>query len=131
MKSEDNVFAEEINKTDLSSNDDKKIQSNDSIETYAYRTSKDIVSEKEDIRCNNIIKQYKKIINFDNFTNENKTEHNPKWSYIPDHPYRILIIGGSRSRKTNALLNLINNQLNIDKIYLYAKDSCEAISIFD
>ena len=33
------------------------------------------------------------MINFDNCTNENKTEHNPKWPYIPDHPYRILIVG--------------------------------------
>ena len=62
------------------------------------------------------------MINFDNFTNENKIEHNLKWRYIPDHPYRILIVGGSGSGKTNALLNLINNQLDIDKIYLYAKD---------
>ena len=41
--------------------------------------------------------------------------------YIPDHPYRILIIGGSGSRKTNALLNLTNSQPDIDEIYLYAK----------
>ena len=34
------------------------------------------------------------MINFDDYTNENKTEHNPKWPYIPDHPQRILIIGG-------------------------------------
>ena len=40
----------------------------------------------------------------------------------PYHPYRILIIGSSRSGKTNALLNLINEQYNIDRIYLYAKD---------
>ena len=65
------------------------------------------------------------MINFDNYTNENKTEHNSKWSYIPDHPYRILIIGGSASGKTNALLNLIHNQPDIDKIYLYAKDPYE------
>ena len=45
------------------------------------------------------------MINFDDCTSENKTEHNPKWPYIPDHPYRILIIGGSGSGKTNALLN--------------------------
>ena len=45
--------------------------------------------------------------------------------YISDHPYRILIIGGSGSGKTNALLNLINNQLDIDKIYLYTKDPYE------
>ena len=39
------------------------------------------------------------MIHFDNYTNENKTEHNLKWPYIPDHSYRILIIGGSRSGK--------------------------------
>ena len=66
------------------------------------------------------------MINFDECTNENKTEHNSKWPYIPDHPYRILIVGGSGSGKTNALLNLINNQPDIDKIYLYAKDPYEA-----
>ena len=66
------------------------------------------------------------MINFDEYTNENRTEHNPKWSYIPDHPFRILIIGGSGSGKTNALLNLIENQRDIYKIYLYAKDPYEA-----
>ena len=66
------------------------------------------------------------MINFDNYTNENKTEHNLKWQYIPDHPYRILNVGGSGSRKTNALSNLTNNQPDIDKIYLYAKDPYEA-----
>ena len=66
------------------------------------------------------------MINFDKYTNENKIEHNSKWSYIPDHPYRRLIVGGSGSGKTNALLNLINNQPDIDKIYLYAKDLYEA-----
>ena len=50
------------------------------------------------------------MINFDDHTNEYKIEHNSKWPYIPDHPYRILIVGGSGSGKTNALLNLINNQ---------------------
>ena len=45
-----------------------------------------------------------------------------KWPYIPDHPYRTSIIGGSGSRKTNILLNLINEQKDIDKIYLYGKD---------
>ena len=66
-----------------------------------------------------------KMINFDNCTNESKIEHNSKWPYIPDHPYRILIIGGSGSGKTNALLNLIKNQLDIDNIYLHAKDTYE------
>ena len=47
------------------------------------------------------------MINFDEYTNENKKEHNHNWPYIPDHPYRILIIGGSGTGKTNALLNLI------------------------
>ena len=65
------------------------------------------------------------MINFDEYTNENKINHNPNWPYIPDHPYRILIIGGSGSGKTNTLLNLINNQPDIDKIYLYAKDPYE------
>ena len=65
------------------------------------------------------------MINCDHYTNENIIEHNSKWPYIPDHPYRILIIGGSGSGKTNALLNLINNQPDIDKIYLYAKDPYE------
>ena len=65
------------------------------------------------------------MINFDDYTNENKINHNPNWPYIPDHPYRILIIGGSGSGKTNLLLNLIENQPDIDKIYLYAKDPYE------
>ena len=52
-------------------------------------------------------------------------QHNSRSPNIPDHPYRILIIGGSRSGKTNALFNLIDNQLYIDKIYLYAKDPYE------
>ena len=49
------------------------------------------------------------MINFDDYANENKTQHNSKWPYIPDHPYRILIIGCSGFGKTNALLNLINH----------------------
>ena len=65
------------------------------------------------------------MINFDDYTNEYIIEHNSKWPCIPDHPYRILIIGGSGSGKTNTLLNLINNQPVIDKIYLYAKDPYE------
>ena len=65
------------------------------------------------------------MINFDDYATENKTQHNLKWPYILHHPYRILIIGGSGSGKTIALLNLINNQPDIDKIYLYAKDPYE------
>ena len=56
------------------------------------------------------------MINFDNYVNENKTKHYKNWPYIPDHPYRILITGGSESGKTNLLLNLIENQPDIDKI---------------
>ena len=62
------------------------------------------------------------MINLDSITNENNKKHNEKWPYIPDHPYRILIIGGSGSGKTNTLLHLINEQNDIDKIYLYARD---------
>ena len=65
------------------------------------------------------------MINLDNVINENNEEHNKKWPYILDHPYRNLIIGGSGSGKTNTLLNLINEQKDIDKIYLYAKDLSE------
>ena len=65
------------------------------------------------------------MINFDDDANENRTKHNKNWPYIPDHLYRILIIGGSGSGKTNLLLNLIENQPDIDKIYLYAKDPYE------
>ena len=54
-----NVFTEEINRIALSSNHGKRMQSIDSIETYAYGTSKDLVSEKEKIKCNNIIQRYK------------------------------------------------------------------------
>ena len=66
------------------------------------------------------------MINSGEYTSENKTEHSPKWPYTPDHPFRILIIGGSGSGKTNALLNLIENRQDIDKIQLYAKDPFEA-----
>ena len=65
------------------------------------------------------------MINLDSFTNEKNKEHNEKWSYIPDHPYRILITSGSGSGKQNALLNLINKQYNVDRIHLYAKDLSE------
>ena len=73
-----------------------------------------------------IIFKHYKMIDLDSFTNKNNKERNEKWSYIPDHPYRILITGGSGSRKTNALINLINEQDDIDNIYLYAKDLSEA-----
>ena len=65
------------------------------------------------------------MFNLDVITNSNNVKHNLKWPYNLDHPYRILIIVGSGSGKTNALLNLIKERDNdelIDKIYLYAKD---------
>ena len=52
--------------------------------------------------------------------------HNPNWPQIPDHPYRVLIIGGSGCWKTNSLFNLINEEADIDKIHLYDKDPYEA-----
>ena len=62
------------------------------------------------------------MINLDSINNENKKKHNEKKPHIPDQPYRILIIGGSGSGKTNKLLNLINEQNYIDKMYLHAGD---------
>ena len=76
------------------------------------------------------------MINFHDYVNENngitfKTvqelrSYNSNWPYIIDNPYRILKIGGSASGKTNSLVNLINNQPDIDKIHLYAKDPHQA-----
>ena len=66
------------------------------------------------------------MINFDEYTNGKKIDHHLKWPDIPDHLYRVLVIGGSGSGKTNALLNSISNQSDIDKIYLFAKDPYEA-----
>ena len=59
-------------------------------------------------------------------TKEDIKEHNTNWSEISDHPYRILLLGDSESGKTNGLLNLMNYEPDIDKIYLYAKDQYEA-----
>ena len=46
-------------------NGDKRMQSIDLTEANAYGTGKDLVSEKGEIKCNNIMKQYKKMINFE------------------------------------------------------------------
>ena len=120
------VYTEEVNKIALSSDDDKRLQTFDRIKIYPYGTNTFKVCESEMLMVKDLffekLKWNIKMINFDNYVNENKTKHNKNWSYILDHPYRILIIGGSGSGKTNFLLNLIENQPNIDKIYLYAKD---------
>ena len=63
-----NVFTEAVNKICLSSNDDKRMQSIDSMEKYSCGSSKDLVSKKEEIKCSNIIDRYKKKINFDDVT---------------------------------------------------------------
>ena len=97
------------------------MQSIDSIETYAHGMSIDIIHKKEKIKYVSIIKQQKNNY-FDYVIKQDIKEHNPKWPEIPDHPYRILIIRGSGSGKTNALLNLVNHKSDIDKIYFYAKD---------
>ena len=115
-----NVFTEEINKIALSSNDDKRMQSIDLIETDASGTSKDLVSEKEENKCNNINKTIQKTINLDDVLKEETKEHS-NWSQIPD-PYIILRIRGSASGKKN----LLSQQPNIGKVYLYAKDPYEA-----
>ena len=78
------VYTEEVNKIVLSSNGDKRLQTSDRITTYPYGTS-------EMMMINIYINI--KIINFDNYVYENKTEHNKNWPYTPDQPCRILIIG--------------------------------------
>ena len=65
------------------------------------------------------------MINFNNVTKEKIKEHNSNQQPIPDHPYRKLIIEGSRSGKATSLFNLISHRTDIDKIYLYAKDPYE------
>ena len=65
------------------------------------------------------------MFNLNDIINENNEDHNSKWPYIPDHPSKMLIIGGSGSKKTNVLLNLIKEQDSdslINKIHLYAED---------
>ena len=62
------------------------------------------------------------MINLDSVTNKNNKEHNKKWPYTPDNSYKILIIGGSGSGKTKALIDLTNEQNDIDKISLYSRD---------
>ena len=69
------------------------------------------------------------MINFDDHVNENKTEDNKNWPYIPDHPYRILIIGVSGSGKANVLLNLIKKQTLIKYICMIKIHAKQNINI--
>ena len=66
------------------------------------------------------------MFNFDYIKTEDIKKHIPNWTEIPDHPHKTLIIGGSESGKTNALLNLIYNKRDIWKFNLYAKNPYEA-----
>ena len=119
-----NIYTEQINKIALNSNDDKRLQIFDKITTYSYGTNAFKLCESKMI-------SKIQMVNFDDYANENKPpqelrSHDLKWLFISDHPHRILIIGGTVSGKTNTLLNLINYQPDIDKIYFYAKDLYEA-----
>ena len=72
--------------------------------------------------------QIKVITMMKNYDQSVKINHNPNWPYIPDHPYRILIIGDSGSGKTYVLLYVLKDQRpDIIKIYLYAKDLFESM----
>ena len=66
------------------------------------------------------------MINFDDYVNENKTEHKKNWPYNPDHRYRILVVGGWGSEENKCIIKLNRNQPDIDRINLYAKDPYEA-----
>ena len=66
------------------------------------------------------------MMNCYDLTKESISKYNSNWPEIPDHPYRIFIIGGSGSGKTNSFFNLINQQPDIDKIYLYTNNPYEA-----
>ena len=90
--------------------------------------SKDLVSEREEIKCSTIITYYRddqKLIKFDDFNEENIKEYDQMWPQIFYHSYRISIINCSRSWKANSLFNLMSQQADIDKIYLYAKGPYE------
>ena len=57
------------------------------------------------------------MFNFDYIAKKDIKKHNPNWPEIPHHPYKKLIVGGSRSGKTNALVNLINHEPDIDNFF--------------
>ena len=108
----------------MTDNGNKRIQSIDPVETYAYRMRKGLVFFFKLYEINlNIMKQirynkkkYIKKINIDNIAREDIKEHKPNWQHMPDHRYRILIIRRSWPGKTNALLNLISHLPIINKL---------------
>ena len=65
------------------------------------------------------------MVNFDKVVGKKAQVHNEYWPYVPDHPHRIMIVGGSGSGKTNSLMNLLSKHADIDKIYLYVRDPYE------
>ena len=69
------------------------------------------------------------MVNLDDVATENIKGYNPNWSQIPDHPNRMLVIGGSGSRKTNSSLNLINDQPDIDEAFFYTKGPYQLLII--
>ena len=84
------------------------MESIDMIESYAYGTSRDLISEEEKIWCRKIAKKKKKKIKKNTVIKEETKEHNHNWPKIPNNPFRILITGGFGSWKTNSLFNWIS-----------------------
>ena len=80
-------------------------------------TELDLAYNKKERKCSNMIK-HTKIFNFDYVKKGGIKEHNPNFPQIPDHPCKILRVGGFPSWKPNSLLILISHQPNIVKIYL-------------
>ena len=74
-------------------------------------------------KCSDITKRYKVTINFDYIVKENIKQHIPNWQQVLVHPYKILIVRGSGSRKKKSWFNITNRQPVIDRVYLYAKDT--------
>ena len=108
------VFTEKVNKVALRANIDYRKQSIDSIETYAYGTSNDLIYIYiyKTTKWRNIIK--KELISFYYITKGDTKWNNSSWPQVRDHLYRILITGGSQSETTNALLNLISCHADTD-----------------
>ena len=66
-----------------------------------------------------------KMVNVDGITKENIKQYHPNWPQILGHPFRVWMVGGSGSGRTNSLFNLITHQPEINKIYSCAKDWCK------